>query len=361
MGGNALAGLQTTRRYNKDEYFALIPEVVQLVGLSLPGNRIEVIQAYREKETFGDMDVLIELLPEQLDTFRDNLCNNLNVKAIYSDGKPQNKYKTIGSSSMDKVYTVAYKELQIDFILVNAVPVEAFDAAFSYFSWNDLGNLLGRVAHSFGFKLGHAGLLYPFTVNDHNFEELLVTYDWDQILPAFGWDPERYAQGFNTTEEIFEYVASSEFFNPDIFLLENRNAKARYRDQKRQTYSDFLEWCERHKARLPRFSYPSTKAELLPTAFERLRLVGFKDKYEKVETRYAKYCQFKEKFNGGLVKELTGLEGRELGSLMEYIRGKGPEIHFQDWILGSDEKRIARMILAFHKGWITNDAGRKIS
>lgn len=351
MGGNALAGLQEVRRYDKDEYFALVKEVKEKVGKAFTLNRIEAIQAYRTKETFGDMDVLMEVTDKQLTTWRDEVCNALGVDAMYADGKSENKYGRIGSATTDKVYTVAYKGLQVDFILTPAHPHDSFDAAYNYFSWNDLGNLLGRVAHSFGFKLGHKGLLFPFTVGTHNFEELLVTKDWNEILPAFGWDPERYHMGFDDLPSVFEYVASSEFFHPDIFLFENRNAKARYRDAKRSTYRDFLGWCQDNASRLPQFKYPEDKKDLLPLAYERLRNVNFQEKYEEVESRYVKFLKFKEKWNGELVSSLTGLVDKQLGQLMGKIRAAGTEEAFQEWILNSDEKRISRMVLSFYESW----------
>lgn len=37
---------------------------------------------------------------------------------------------------------------------------EHFNTSLEYLNWNDLGNLIGRIAHKFGLKYGHKGLLY---------------------------------------------------------------------------------------------------------------------------------------------------------------------------------------------------------
>lgn len=39
-------------------------------------------------------------------------------------------------------------------------------------------------------------------------------------------------------------MTSSPYVNRDIYLLENRKQKARARDSKRKTYSEFLAWVE---------------------------------------------------------------------------------------------------------------------
>src|SRR3546814_18504796 len=64
-----------------------------------------------------------------------------------------------------------------------------------------------------------------------------------------GYSPDGLDQGFETPEDIYSFVASSPFFSSDIFLLENRNAKARMRDKKRKMYMEFLLWCERSEER----------------------------------------------------------------------------------------------------------------
>ena len=60
MGGNALKNTET-RRYERDEYFALVETVLARLR-SLPSfreRRMAAIPAYGTKESFGDMDVLV--------------------------------------------------------------------------------------------------------------------------------------------------------------------------------------------------------------------------------------------------------------------------------------------------------------
>jgi hypothetical protein len=343
MGGNALKLVQGTRRYQAAEYHELKSEVFSGISHLRGVYAASIIPACRSKESFGDMDILLAIHPAALATIKDDLCKVFRTTHIYTDGKLTNLHGKPGPASIDKVYSLAFKGLQLDFILATE---ETYRCGVHYFSWNDLGNLLGRVTHKFGLKLGHEGLLYPFKDRDYLFDELVVERDWEKILPAFGWSFERFIQGFNTLEEIFEFVASSEFFNPDIYLLENRNAKARYRDSKRKTYSAFLDWCERNKDTLTRYEYPEDKKGSLPLMFERLSRSGFKEKYEATDKLYREHLTFKNKFNGEIVKALTGREGEDLGGLISYFRAFFIDRdEFRSWVLNSTEEEIQKKIM----------------
>lgn len=59
MGGNALKNT-TTRRYAADEFAQAQRDVNDLIGRALPLVPYRQLLAYGDKESFGDMDVLIE-------------------------------------------------------------------------------------------------------------------------------------------------------------------------------------------------------------------------------------------------------------------------------------------------------------
>src|SRR3546814_2979589 len=75
---------------------------------------------------------------------------------------------------------------------------------------------------------------------DHKFREIELTRNFSKALAFMGYSPDGLDQGFETPEDIYSFVASSPFFSSDIFLLENRNAKARMRDKKRKMYMELL-------------------------------------------------------------------------------------------------------------------------
>jgi hypothetical protein len=157
------------------------------------------------------------------------------------------------------------------------------------------------------------------------FREIKLLDDWEQILPVLGYSWERYQQGFDTLEDIFEFVVSSPFFNKSIYALENRNHAARTRDQKRKTYMEFLKWIESYRETPPqRFGtcYEANnvegKGKWLPYLFK--QIPGFENEYDAAALAYSASIVFKSSFNGSLVTQWTGLQGKELGQFMKWFK-----------------------------------------
>ena len=90
---------------------------------------------------------------------------------------------------------------------------------------------------------------------------IVVTKDFDKALKFLGFDVERFKQGFNNMNEVFEFVVSSTFFNKDAFLFENRNHKARARDKKRSNYLAALEYFKNKKDRKKQLSLSHMEKE----------------------------------------------------------------------------------------------------
>lgn len=306
MGGNCLKNC-ITRRYSADEYFILDHKVyVKLYSLFDPvGARLHTIKAYRAKESFGDLDILLGC---------DNLPSDW-VEQIVAEFKPKEWVKN------SNVLSFEYKEFQVDVI---TCPMKEFETSKNYFAYNDLGNLLGRLAHSMNLKLGHDGLSYNWRVESYQFKNEIISTDWEEICNVLGVSYERYCQGFDELEDIFKFVVASPFFNKDIYLLHNRNNYARTRDKKRKTYTEFLKWIESYEetedqilnAREP-VNSPG-KDRYLPYLFENIK--GFKETYNRVQAEWAEAVEYKKRYNGDIVRELTGLNDKELGLFMRWMK-----------------------------------------
>ncbi len=340
MGGNALKQVET-RRYQRDEYLALEAEVLGILRADFPGRRVAAIQAYREKESFGDMDVLLE---------SDNLHADLMKYA-------HERFNTKQVVRNSHVVSFEYKDFQIDLICTTA---KNFETSASYFAWNDLGNLMGRVAHKLGFKYGHEGLSMTFRDGDYMYAEVEVSRDVPRIVEFLGYDPDRFAEGFDTVEEIFNFTASSPFFNKEIYSLENRNHTSRVRDRKRKTYNQFLTWIE--SAQLP-YSYPwatmreqggrEYKKQFVKRAFE--FFPEFKDKYEKTQADFETWKQVKQNFNGDLVREWTGLQDRELGDFMKHLREVKDVFGKEAWnslVLCAGQDGMKRWVMPYFRAFM---------
>lgn len=261
MGGNALAlaivngnpervGVQSKRLHKKD-FDSLTAKVVKVLNAAISkanamGAQIidapHEVKAYRQKETFGDLDLLVDGELFDFVSYQE-LMELLRIEFEHKGHlpyKPKDKKDMVISIGLPSDEPDVY--FQLDLI---ASERDYYQFHSSYLNWNDLGNLVGVVASSNGFlKYGHDGLRFLFRDGDNLFESIVLTNDWDLALDFFGYDIERYHKGFNTLEDVYEYAASSRFFNPELYAFENRNHTQRTRDRKRPTYNGFLKWIE---------------------------------------------------------------------------------------------------------------------
>jgi hypothetical protein len=236
LGGNVKFTSQT-RRYDRQEYLQLEREVIAKLWVSfiftnytIDGNIKQFLQpiaAYHTKESFGDMDIIIN---------SDKLSSEWIPQLVLEFGLAHGDWSKNGN-----VLSFAYKNLQIDLIVT---PPEDFQTSLDYFAWNDCGNLQGRLAHKLGFKLGHRGAELIVKDGDQQIAIIELTKDTSKIHELLDLNHQQWRDGFNTLEDMYQWIANSKYFNKDIYLLENRNHYSRTRDAKRKTYSDFLLWCQ---------------------------------------------------------------------------------------------------------------------
>lgn len=276
-----------------------------------------VIESYHDKQDFGDIDFL-STIDKQIFEKLVEQTENINIVAKAEQFSYAIEFKL---ASNELVF------VQVDYIKSN---LEDFDFSKNFFAFNDLGNLIGRIAAQASFSFGFDGLKRKIYVDNRGdiindlyskkneyiphklieetiangektvkhmvFTEIktvpltslvenarlfkneldraiqktsiVVTKDFDKALKFLGFDVERFKQGFNNMNEVFEFVASSTFFNKDAFLFENRNHKARARDKKRSNYLAALEYFKNKKDRKKQLSlsrmekeFPNFKAE----------------------------------------------------------------------------------------------------
>ena len=119
MGGNALKNT-FTRRFERDEYHAVSSEALIRLLSSEDGivTSANIIPAYREKESFGDVDILYST--------KDGL--RLSDSEINRLFRPKEVVKNHDVISLD------FKEIQVDLI---HTPAESMEYAMAYFAWND--------------------------------------------------------------------------------------------------------------------------------------------------------------------------------------------------------------------------------
>lgn len=306
MGGRALKSTHT-RRYERQEFEDIKTEIFEI--LSKTFLRYDIPRFFSKKETFGDIDIIISM-----EGVRENMHTY-----ITETFKPNEIFHNGNAWSFD------YKELQVDFITVSD---DDFDSNYHYLAFNDLGNFIGRLAQSIGFKYGQEGLWYNHYSDSNTKNTIIVSKDYPKIFEFLGLDYDRWLEGFDTLEDIFEYTMTSPLFNPEMFQLSQLNKINRERNLKRASYMAFLEYIKDKPAHEDydgdvtkhfKTHVPDIIREVFPEVNIDLRLA-------EIEYEAAKKKLVNMKFNGGILKEKYGLEGREIGDaiigfkeFLEYI------------------------------------------
>jgi hypothetical protein len=333
MGGRALSAV--ARRMERNEYLQLSEELLSGVAKVAGEYRVEILPSYFSKRDFGDIDVLVD---QRLRPREGQL-----LEAIGAVESTHNGSTTSAGLLRNGL-------IQVD---LNYTAIEWFDFARGYFGFNDLGNIIGRVAHWAGFKLGHKGLRYVVRDDenpDYVMSELTITRDWDQALNLLGYDPEEYRYGanggFQEPADMFRFAVSSRYSSRNIYLLENASSATRTRDRKRTTYREFLLWLDHPGITLN--TEVESKADIRDSIMNEAMkqypkfAIDYQNAHEELRNRKLAH----RKFNGVLVGRLTGLSGKELGVQMKNIVEQfGGKAELQAWVLGASEQEIEELVL----------------
>lgn len=318
MGGNAI---ENARRIKRDEFVQLCFELQE----HFPELKMKPVKAYKQKPDFGDIDMVVEIDP------------NYNIPKLVKERlNPSLEFHN------NMFYSFEYKGVQVDFISMSK---ENFLSSLNYFAWNDLGNFIGRTARSLNFKYGHEGLMYELRLGDHYKNAILVSNDSKKILEFLGYDYEKWNSGFETKNEIFEFAVNSKYFNVSYFALEDQSHNDRVRNKKRKMYQDMIAYLANND--LLDSGTGSLSSEERLEHYNRAREVfgdAFHEEVIEATKEFEKKSKFKEYFNGDIVSEITGLQGKELGKLMQILKTMmfwvGGNESYIDYILNHPEPDV---------------------
>jgi len=321
MGGKALKTINTVRLSSSD-YFELERDVLDRLSCVFPGNRVDTVPAYRSKESFGDLDVLLEDVSLPDDWIE-------SVRLVFSPSE-------MVMQENGSVLSFDVNRFQVDLVLT---PKQYYEFALSYYSWNDLGNLIGRLAKGMGYTFGHEGLSYKLYSDGIFIDTISLPATFDQALVFLGLDPVRHKQGFDTPDDIFKYLISSIYFRDQSFLSEDLNHVARVRIKKRPMYAAFLAFLEKN----PCQALERNNDLHLKRGFNVFH--GFQEQCIKAERIHKEHVIIKGRFNGKIVSELTGLNRLELSDFMLKVKeGFASKLEFDKFILDNDQDDINKHI-----------------
>lgn len=299
MGGNAIKGA-FTRRYQKDEFDNILPIILEKAKKKFTDAKSTTY--FKSKESFGDADILV-LVDKEI---------NFNIKEWIIE-EFQSKEVNINGH----VYSFEFNELQVDFILT---PLRNWETSQVYFSYNDLHNLIGKVAHRFGLKWGFDGLKYTYNREGKELGVINVTKSYRKALDFLGFDVQRYDQGFDNLDEIFDFVISSKYFNPWLFDFEIMNRTNRERDMKRTTYASFVERVALFKNKSVDSFYYFYSDKKVYLGLIDFHFPGFLKEYRQLEKKDERKTAISNLFNGRMVMEEYKLEGKALGEALNNFK-----------------------------------------
>jgi hypothetical protein len=182
-----------------------------------------------------------------------------------------------------------------------------------------------------------------------------VTRSWKEALEFAGYDFNRWLEGFDELEDVFRYAVSIPLANRTIFRLDETNHQARVRDRKRLTYQKFLRWVN-DPANGVKEHEDIPKAELREKWLERAKasFPRFAEELEEVQKEMEARRRSSEKFNGIIAREITGLEGQDLGRFMQDFVTKYIEETLKmtkaEWALKHSPDQIRDAIKEWQKG-----------
>lgn len=312
MGGNALN--TPTKRIDKQEYL----QVSQLlVGDFQQFGRVQPLHTYRNKQSFGDIDLVLERNPvmvsgkpqfehQDLIEFvsrynnRDIFCNHSMVSFDYRNNQQEG--------------------IQVDLILAST---EDFGATHSFMSYNDLGIIIKQLASHMHMSFGQQGLIYHLKDNNNDIASICVSKDIREILVTLGYDPAPFFAGFDDVVDIYHYGASSVYFDHQRTLNDTPNSKMRQTIKKRHIYQGFLDYVAQQPFKQ---SQSLSKTDIRDKLFE--QYPQFFERHQRALEQHKQTQHFRTLYNGHLITQWTGLSNNNLGQFMTHMK----ERHGDDYM-----------------------------
>lgn len=335
MGGRALKKTYT-RRYEHDEYHALCKELLPKIAEAF-STEVSLVESFKHKDSFGDMDILV----------RRRMDGN-EIKRIlieYFNPPPGEIYVN------SHVVSFEHKELQIDLIFTEE---QDWESSKLFFKYGDLGNLLGKMYHKINLKYGFNGLKMVIRDLDDTklLGELIISRDGEKIFEFMGLSWERYQQGFNNEQEIFEYIIQSRFFDPEAFKFENLNHVNRKRNRRRKGYGDFVKFVEDMEVK-PNYTFDETDKVKHIKEIEEYFGTHIKDEIDRLQLQEKMRQESSQKFNGRKIMEWANIEPgpeirRHVEGFRNYIKDKTEDYH-EYLRTASQEEVMVDFLTYYHK------------
>ncbi len=321
MGGK----LFNLGRIDREQYLAIEAEVRQYLDRKIGSAAYRIPHFYTTKPDFGDLDVIIQSDNRQTwQTLRQEFITDLGITQIKSDGN---------------VFSTVYRGLQVDYF--TAAP-EFLESTYSYLSFNDLDNLIGKIYRRFNLKYGEKGLAYVFRRQDGNYKkDLGITTDFAAMCEFLGLDYAEWQKGFAELADVFTWVIASPYFSVHPYF--NQSTSLEKRAKERTTIQKFLVYLEEHQIK-KEYQYLENRDDYLPWIADQFPTASLLEQIISEQQLEVRSIALKAKFNGDrLMQLLPGLSGKALGEFIVKLKEQIPD--FEEYVLSNEQEVIDRQIV----------------
>lgn len=348
MGGNAFKKTKVSR-ISLEVYNQLKKFIFEALS---PHIRLEYLFDKPEKIDFGDLDILYQ-------DVEDLIIHDL-ITAVF------NPVEIVTSGN---VTSFAYNFIDTDvYYQVDLIRCESIEASKFYFSYGDLGGIIGRITKYYNIKFGEMGLfldVFAETLQEYTesgeFKEsggsassskIILTSDPRAICAFLGLDYDRWGT-FTTVVEIFEWISRCYWFDKTVFMSLNHEHKMR--TIHRPMYAQFIKW-------LGIDVHNTANRPVTPHINKQLEAIKYYNKTHELDDLIEKHrvmVRRKAKFNGKKMDGL-GLSMTALGSCIAAFKKSIVDVNgieFNDWLDSHDEEYVDEHVRIFVESYKGISAG----
>lgn len=317
MGGN----LFKLGRLARAQYLEIEAEITAYLDRAVGPEHHRIPRYYGDKPDFGDLDVIVSeaACTPSWDALRERILEDLQITRFQPTGA---------------VFSTVYRDFQVDYFVRSE---KVFLSTYHFLSYNDLGNLLGKIFRRMGLKYGERGLHYVFRreSDPHYKRDLEVSLDFPRTLAFIGLEYNRWEQGFDSLDDLFSWVITSPWFSVEPYRGEHSRT-LRKRAKARPTIQKFLAWLDAEAIeKTCDYGEKTSHIERIAEAFPEAELRG---QLEKERVREAQAMELKRKFSGKRVMALIpGLEGKALGAFIQAFKASFDDFEAEIVAMSSDE------------------------
>ncbi len=382
MGGHALKKVIASR-INLQTYNKIKIDIYEKVHKHNKNIETEFLIDRCEKQDFGDLDILYKFKTNNSNIV--NLINNIfNPIEIVKNGNVCSFAYELTNNDFNLTTNKTY--VQVDFICC-----ENLETAKLYFSYGDLGMIIGQIAHYYCLSFGFDGLFVK--LNSETIKKYIVQFDEDikkcyknfenpltethddfdknvintilssnyksitlidvpeEICKYLNLNYQQWKNGFKNDNEIFNWICSSYIFNKKIFNV-STSCKHKYRLD-RKMYMNFIDFLFKDNNNNNNLQNETLNGILTDTKYDmQIYSIQYFNKENELKNMIldvVKKFILKDKFNGKIFLDL-GINERSvaqyIGEFKRYVENTFNVI-FDDWLNVMSKENVFEQIKLF--------------